>query len=223
MEDSATEGSATESAASVSTPAPTPTPEPKAFTAEELTAILAQLQDSQGRKLSVMASSDLAGTVEQTKAMIASLDVQPAECQEIAASAAVPAVDGAVMAMGQSVDAATGSATALSLITGLEEAFLRQAASQEQQLAACSSMLITASGVEVAVTITPVAGAGSLPDTVAYLTETHLPDGQVQSVITAQALQQGVLLTAVAAGGESEAEAIARAGALLDSAAALVK
>jgi hypothetical protein len=58
---------------------------------------------------------------------------------------------------------------------------------------------------------------------VAYRTDTQLPDGQVQSIITAQSVQQGVLLTAVAAGGESEADAISRAGALLDSAAALVK
>jgi hypothetical protein len=210
-------------ATTASAPTPTPTPTPKAYTAEELSAVLAQLQDSSGRKLSVMASSDLAGSIEQGKALIASMDVQPAECKEMAASTGVPALDGVVMAAGQSLDAAAGSMTMLTLATGLDEAFVAGAAAQEQQLAACSAMTMTVSGVTADVTLTPLDAVGTIPGTLAFRTDTFLPDGQVQSVITAQALQQGVLFTAVAAGGESEAEAVARTGALMDSAAALLK
>lgn len=214
---------ATGAPAATTASAPTPTPTPKAYTAEELSAVLAQLQDSSGRKLSVMASSDLAGSIEQGKALIASMDVQPAECKEMAASTGVPALDGVVMAAGQSLDAAAGSMTMLTLATGLDEAFVAGAAAQEQQLAACSAMTMTVSGVTADVTLTPLDAVGTIPGTLAFRTDTFLPDGQVQSVITAQALQQGVLFTAVAAGGESEAEAVARTGALLDSAAALLK
>lgn len=214
---------ATDAPAATTASAPTPTPTPKAYTAEELSAVLAQLQDSSGRKLSVMASSDLAGSIEQGKALIASMDVQPAECKEMAASTGVPALDGVVMAAGQSLDAAAGSMTMLTLATGLDEAFVAGAAAQEQQLAACSAMTMTVSGVTADVTLTPLDAVGTIPGTLAFRTDTFLPDGQVQSVITAQALQQGVLFTAVAAGGESEAEAVARTGALLDSAAALLK
>jgi hypothetical protein len=89
------------------------TAEPKSYSADELSAVLAQLQDSNGRKLSVMAGSDLFGSIEQGKALIASMDVQPAECREMAASNGVTAVDGAVMAVGQSLDAAAGSMTIL--------------------------------------------------------------------------------------------------------------
>jgi len=135
----------------------------------------------------------------------------------------VPALDGVVMAAGQSLDAAAGSMTMLTLATGLDEAFAAGAAAQEQQLAACSAMTMTVSGVTADVTLTPLDAVGTIPGTLAFRTDTFLPDGQVQSVITAQALQQGVLFTAVAAGGESEAEAVARTGALLDSAAALLK
>ena len=214
---------ATDAPAATTASAPTPTPTPKAYTAEELSAVLAQLQDSSGRKLSVMASSDLAGSIEQGKALIASMDVQPAECKEMAASTGVPALDGVVMAAGQSLDAAAGSMTMLTLATGLDEAFVAGTAAQEQQLAACSAMTMTVSGVTADVTLTPLDAVGTIPGTLAFRTDTFLPDGQVQSVITAQALQQGVLFTAVAAGGESEAEAVARTGALLDSAAALLK
>lgn len=214
---------ATDAPAATTASAPTPTPTPKAYTAEELSAVLAQLQDSSGRKLSVMASSDLAGSIEQGKALIASMDVQPAECKEMAASTGVPALDGVVMAAGQSLDAAAGSMTMLTLATGLDEAFVAGAAAQEQQLAACSAMTMTVSGVTADVTLTPLDAVGTIPGTLAFRTDTFLPDGQVQSVITAQALRQGVLFTAVAAGGESEAEAVARTGALMDSAAALLK
>jgi hypothetical protein len=84
-------------------------------------------------------------------------------------------------------------------------------------------MTMKASGVDVAVSITPMDGVGGMSNTVAYRTDTQLPDGRVQSMITALAVDRGVLLSAVASGGESEADAAWRAGALLDTAAALVE
>lgn len=214
-------------AAETSAPAPTPTPPAvpaaKTYSVEDLSAIIGQLQDSQGRKLSVMASSDLAGTLEQTKALLASVAVEPAECQALAAASVVPTVDGAVMAMGQSIDAASGALTALSLTAGLEKTALGAVADQGPQLEKCANMTMTASGLEIAVSVTLVDGAGTVPDTVAYRTDTKLPDGTAQSLITAQAVQDGVLLTAVASGGASEADAVSRAGALLDSAASQLK
>lgn len=216
-----------DSAAETSSPAPTPTPSAvpvaKTYSAEDLSAIIGQLQDSQGRKLSVVASSDLAGTLEQTKALLASVAVEPAECQALAAASVVPTLDGAVMAMGQSMDAASGTVTALSLTAGLDKTALGAVSDQSQQLEKCANMTMTASGMEIAVSVTLVDGAGSVPGTVAYRTDTHLPDGTARSLMTAQAVQGGVLLTAVASGGPSEAEAVSRAGALLDSAAAQLK
>ena len=211
-------------AAETSAPTPTPSAVPaKTYSVEDLSAVIGQLQDSQGRKLSVMASSDLAGTLEQTKALLASVAVEPAECQALAAASVVPTVDGAVMAMGQSIDAASGALTALSLTAGLDKTVLGAVADQGPQLEKCANMTMTASGLEIAVSVTLVDGAGTIPDTVAYRTDTKLPDGSAQSLITAQAVQDGVLLTAVASGGPSEADAVSRAGALLDSAASQLK
>jgi len=205
------------------TPTPTPTPTAKAYTTDELAAIVGQVRDAADRRLSVLPSTDINTTLEQTKAMMASIDVKPAECKELAAASTVPSVEGATMAMGMSTDAGTGAVTALSLIAGLDQSFLAKVKDQPDQLAKCSSMTMTASGMEIAVTVKPVEGAGSLPGTVAYRTDSALPDGRKQSTVTAQVVKQGVVLTSVASGGASETDAVRRAGALLDSAAALVK
>ena len=129
----------------------------------------------------------------------------------------------AAMAIGMSTDTGTGAATALSLIAGLDQSFLAKVADSSEQLAKCSSMTMTASGMEIAVTVKAVPGVSSVPGAVAYRTDSSLPDGRTQSTVTAQVVHQGVVLTSVASGGASEADAVKRAGALLDAAAALVK
>ncbi|MBT2565753.1 hypothetical protein J7I84_04440 [Arthrobacter sp. ISL-85] len=214
---------ASQTTAEAPTPTPTPSPTTKAYTAEQLAAIVSQVRDSADRRLSVLPSGDITTTLEQTKAMIASIDVKPAECKELAAAGTVPSVDGAALAMGVSTDTGTGAVTALSLVAGLDQNFLAKVKDQPDQLAKCASMTMTASGVEVAVTIKPVEGVSGLPGAVAYRTDSALPDGRTQSTVTAQVVQQGVVLTSVASGGESEADAVHRAGALLDSAAASIK
>ncbi|UTT70903.1 hypothetical protein NMQ03_07280 [Arthrobacter sp. DNA4] len=213
-------GSGTTAAAPTATPTPSPTA--KAYTAEELAAIVSQVRDAADRRLSVLPSADINTTLEQTKAVLASIDVKPEECKALAAASAVPSVDGAAMAVGMSNDASTGAVTALSLVAGLDQSFLNKVADPSEQLAKCSSMTMTASGMDISVTITPV-DAGTQPGAVAYRTDSALPDGRTQSTITAQLVHQGVVLTSVASGGASEADAVQRAGALLDSAAALVK
>ncbi|SEQ14215.1 hypothetical protein [Arthrobacter sp. OV608] len=219
----ASESLKTGSTPPATTPAPTPTPEAKAYTSTELAGILQQLEDSEGRKLSVLAGNDLTDILDQTRALIAAIEVSPAECKELALSSTVPPVGNPAMALGQSTDPATGAATAVSLASGLDEAALAGVANQPLQLGQCANMTMKSSGVDVAVSITPLDGVGGMSNTVAYRTDTQLPDGRVQSVITAQAVERGVLLSAVASGGESEADAAWRAGALLDTAAALVK
>jgi hypothetical protein len=193
------------------------------YTSGELAAIVGQVRDDADRRLSVLPSGDIAAAVEQTKAMISSIEVEPAECRELAAASTVPSVEDATMAIGMSTDSATGAMAALSLVAGLDQGVLAQVSDPTEQLAKCSSMTMTASGINVAVTITPVEGASGLPGAVAYRTDTSLPDGSTQSMVRAQVVHHGMLITSVAAGGESGTDAVRRAGALLDSAAAQVK
>ena len=207
------------------TPVPTgtPTPTAKVYTSSELAALVGQVRDAADRRLSVLPGGDIAAALEQTKAMISSIDVEPAECRELAAASTVPSVEDAAMAIGMSTDSATGAVTALSLVAGLDQGVLAQVSDPSEQLAKCSSMTMTASGINVAVTITPVEGASGLPGAVAYRTDTVLPDGSTQSIVRAQVVHHGMLITSVASGGESGADAVRRAGALLDSAAAQVQ
>ena len=168
-------------------------------------------------------AGDIATALEQTKALLASIDVKPADCKELAAPSTVPSVDGAAMAVGMSTDTATGAVTALSLVSGLDQSFLTKVSDSSAQLAKCSSMTMAASGMENAVTVKALPGVSSVPGAVAYRTDSALPDGRTQSTGTAQAVQKGVVLTSVASGGASEADAVQRAGSLVDSAATLVK
>lgn len=210
-----------ESATATAIPTVTPTPVSKTFTSADLAAIVRQVRDSADRRLTVLPDADVAATLEQSKGMLSSLEVEPALCLELATSSTVPAMDGAAMAVGVSTD--TGAVTALSLLSGLDEAALGNVTGRAAQLQQCANMTVTVAGVSLPVTITILDSVGEVGNTVAYLTETEMPDGQVQSIITAQAIQQGVVLTAVASGAESHADNVLRAGALLDSAAALVK
>lgn len=216
-------GSAT---AASSAPAPTPTPRvtpAQKYTSTELAALVGQLRDAGGKKFSVMSTADLSGSLEQAQTMMASIAVEPAACRELAVAGAAPSVEGAAAAMGTSLDAATGASMAVSLTSGLDAAFLQKGVAESAELSKCAKMSMTMSGMKVSVTLTKLSGIGSVPGTMAYRTDTALPDGQKQSMITAQAVQGGVLITVLSAGGASEEDAVSRTGKLLDSAAALVK
>ncbi|MFF2316804.1 hypothetical protein ACFVTE_11100 [Arthrobacter sp. NPDC058097] len=105
----------------------------------------------------------------------------------------------------------------------MDAAFLKKSFAQAAELKKCANMSMTVSGVRVSVTVTQLSGIGSVPGAMAYRTDTGLPDGRTQSMVTTQAVKRGVLITVLAIGGSSEAEASSRAGKLLNSAAALVK
>jgi hypothetical protein len=212
-----------ESATDTASPTVTPTPVARAFTSAELAAIVRQVRDPADRRLTVVPDADVAAAVEQSRGMLSSIEVAPAVCRELATSSTVPTTDGAAMAMGVSTDTSTGAVTALSLLSGLDEAALDDVTGRAAQLQQCSNMTVTIAGVNVLVSITTLDSVGEVANTVAYRTETEMPDGRVQSIITAQAIQQGVVLTAVASGAETEADTVLRAGVLLNSAAALIK
>lgn len=215
-------GTGAVAATTAEVPAPTPTPV-RTYSQDELAALVGQLTDAEGRALSVMPATDLAASLKQTKAAMQEMTVEPAECREQALAGVAPSADGAAIAVGTSVDAASGASTAVSMASGLDEAFLAKVPAMMDQLRNCATMSITAGAVQLSTNVTLLEGIGALPSAVGYRTDTTISDGRQQSMITVQAVQHGVLLSVVASGGESEQDAIARAGALLDSAAVLIK
>jgi hypothetical protein len=215
-------------ASASSTPSPSETPSPsaapaKSYTSDELAALVGQLKDAKGAKLAVMSSADLTGSLDQTKALLSSMTVEPAECQEMAISGTAPSVDGATVAMGTSLDAAEGATTAVAMTSGLDPAFLAKGTAQAGQVSQCAKMSIGAAGTKLDVALTAIDGLSTLPGTLAYRTDTTLPDGRKQSIITAQAVVHNVLITVISAGGATEEAAISRAGAMLDQAGAQIK
>lgn len=219
-----TEVSGTGAVVATTSPSPSPTPAPfRTYTQDELGALLGQLEDPQGNALSIMPAVDLAASLEQTRAAMQAMTVEPAECREQALAGVARSADGAAVAMATSVDAASGGSTAVSMTSGLDEAFLAQLDDMAGQLRKCATMSITAGDVRLTTKVTLLEGIGGLPAAVAYRTDTEISDGRQQSMITGQVVQRGVLLSVVASGGESQQAAIERAGTLLDAAAALIK
>jgi hypothetical protein len=211
------------SPASGAATAPTPTPtQAKAYTSQELTDLVAQLKDAKGKPLTVMSSADLKKSIDQTKSVLASISVKPAECAPLALGSQVPSTEGLAVGAGAARDAATGAVTAVSLTSGSGSKVPSQGLARPDVFAKCSHLSVTTAGMKVDVKLTKVAGLGSNPATIAYRTDSALADGQRQSAITGLVVHNGVLFTVTASGGSSEADAVSRAGTLLDQATALV-
>jgi hypothetical protein len=217
-----TEGASNAPVESV-TSTPTPTPEAKSYTGDELIALVGQLKDSKGVKLSVMSMADLTGSLEQVKAMMSSMVLEPAECREMALAGTAPSVEGATAAMGTSLDATSGASTGVSMTSGLDPTYLEKGMAQAGEVSKCANMTFTIGEVKADATLTLLDGVSSVPGAVAYETQTVMSTGQKQAVITAQAVSHGVLISVISSGGASREEAVSRAGAMMDQAAALLK
>lgn len=203
---------------------PSTTPTPKKYSTAELETLVGQVAASNGATLKLMPQKDVAANLAQMKALLDQTSVEPAGCKEAATAGANMSIEGATIAMGLSQDAAAGTATAVALTSGVDRSALEQSfAKADQQVATCGNMTVTLKGATSTVSTTKVSGVGNVPGTLAYRTDTGLANGQRQSIIVAQALKGGVLMTVTAAGGASEKDAIARAGDLLDHTAEVVK
>ena len=216
-----TTSGATPASSESTTPTPTQTLA-SAYTSEELTAIVAQLKDAQGKPLTMMSGADLQKSIDQAKSMLASISVEPAECAPLALGGQAASTEGTAVAAGVAQDAATGASTGVSLAFRADAKVLEQGIAQGEVLNKCSAMSFTTGGTKVDLKLTKLDGLGSTPGTIAYRTDTALADGRKQSAITGQVLQDGVLVTVITSGGANEEEATSRAGKMLDEAAALV-
>jgi hypothetical protein len=223
-------GTATESpeaapASASSTQAPsasetssTPETPARSFSSAELAGLLGQIKDGGGAPLTVMPAADLAASVEQAKQMISEVVVEPAACQDLVLAANSAATEGVSTALGTSIDSAAGTAAGVSFATGMDPALLSVRA---EGLDACRNVTVTTAGVTVKVVTSLVESVGSEAGTVAYATETTLPDGRKQSMLTAQALKNGVAVS-VSGNGTSEEDAVTRVAGLMDQALAVL-
>ncbi|ABM06277.1 hypothetical protein [Paenarthrobacter aurescens] len=217
-------GTSTDAASAPASETATPTPTPaKQHTLEELTAVLGQIKDKQGAKLSVMSSADMSGTLEQSKAMMSQIDVQPAACKDMALGSLAQPVDGVKAAFGVSQDVVTSSMSTISLGTGLGERIRDRAQESIDQLSACGTMTMGGPTGVSTITVTDLADKKPANALMAYRMDTKLPSGETGSALMSQAIKQDVLISVTVAGGASEADALANTTVLLDQAIELIK
>ncbi|WOH20207.1 hypothetical protein IRJ34_07750 [Paenarthrobacter sp. GOM3] len=211
---------ASEPASESATPTATPT---KAYTLEELTAVLGQIKDQQGAKLSVMSSADLSGAMEQSKAVMAQMDIQPAACKEMAMGSTAQPIEGVKAAIGVSQNAASGVISTISLGTGLGDRIAARAQEAKNQVAQCGTMTMTGPTVSGTITVTDLEAKKPANALFAYRMDTELSTGGKTSVILSQAVDQNVLISVTGMGGKSEEAALASVTGLLDQASELIK
>ncbi|MDO6143061.1 hypothetical protein [Paenarthrobacter aurescens] len=221
-------GTSTEAASAPASETATPTPTPaatseKQYTLAELTTVLGQIKDKQGTKLSVMSSADMSGTMEQTKAIMAQTEVQPAACRDIAMGSLAQPTTGVEATFGVSQDVASGSISSISLSTGLEKGALEKAQQSLDQVSECSTMTVSAPTGSSTVTLTDLAGKKPANALFVYRVDTELASGEKGSVLMSQAVKHDVLVSVIATGGSSEDAAMANLTSLLDQAVELIK
>ncbi|MEV7605526.1 hypothetical protein AB0N65_08820 [Paenarthrobacter sp. NPDC089322] len=208
-------------ASETATPTPTPTPV-KDYTVDELTAIMVQLRDDNGLQLAVMSMADMAGTAQQSKAMFEGAAIEPAQCRELVLASLFP-IENVKGVVGTSVDVAAGSSTALSLASGLDQDRLEADFAKQDQISECSSMAMTMGETKVTMEMRPVEVSLAAPVSMALRTDSSFADGRKQSMIMVRGLKDGVLINALANGGKTEQEAVARAADLVNQAVELIK
>lgn len=214
--------SAPASGTTTQTSTPTPT-EVKNYTVEELTSIVGQIQDKHGTKLSVTSSADISGSQDQMKALWAQMQVEPAECKDLAMGSMAQPTTGIVAAVGVSQDLAAGTVSSISLGTGLTPEALEKAEKSVDELATCQNMTLTTPNGTTTLQLTDLGNRKPVGSLYATRMDSKLPDGRTQSMLMSQATKQGVVIAAIAVGGKTEDEALATVTTLMDQAAALIK
>lgn len=214
--------SAPASESATATPTPTPT-KAKDFSLDELNAVLGQMTDKRGTKLSVTSTADISGAMAQTKALMEQIDVQPAVCKDTAMGSLAQPMEGVKAAVGVSQDAASGSVATISLGTGLGEAIKTEMETSKDKLATCGTMTMAGPTGTSTITLTDLGDRKPAHAAVAYRMDTAASTGGKGSMIMAQTVEENVLVSVIGIGGTSEADAIENVTALLDQAVDLIK
>ncbi|MCM0615140.1 hypothetical protein MOD31_03835 [Paenarthrobacter sp. TYUT067] len=218
-------GSSTDAGPAPANETSTPTPTAaKQYTSAELTDLVKQIKPADGSELTVTAIDDLAAQANPLKELMGSMNIEPAECKDLAMSGASQSIEGSTGATGAKVDTATGSVSSVALVSGVPaETLQKSLEGSESQITTCSSMKMTMGGTALSMKTEKLDGVGSVPGTVGLKTTMTLPGGQAQSTVMAFAVKGGVLISATASGQNGGTDGAAEAGTLMDQAAALVK
>ncbi|NWL33793.1 hypothetical protein DM791_12925 [Paenarthrobacter nitroguajacolicus] len=199
----------------------TPTPA-KQYSTEELVEFAKQIKAADGSTRAAVSGQELVAQYDPLRALTQAA-IEPTTCKDLGTLGVYQPIAGSTSA--GTVRAKTGDfMTAVALTSGVERDVLQASLdTSKSQVEACGRMTISAEGQSITATTEKAEGIGSVPGTVSFKTVMAFPDGRTGTLFTANAIKDGVLISATASGNNGEAGGPEAAGALLDQAAALIK
>ena len=200
--------------------APTPTPTPKAFTAAELTAIIAGLADGEGNALTVVPAEQLEKGIEISKKTMSEAVISPAECAVVADSnAQIPA--GSTYAGGVAKSTTVQALTVVTLVAVADQKQLGvnlEAAVAKSKKCTNFSMEIRGQKITSQTEILPV--KTSADTSFGSLATQTLPSGQLMTTLLVTGVKGNLSASAVATGPDVTRAAAATLARLVDEALA---
>lgn len=221
-------GAATQTSAAgtpaTATPSPTPTEDAfKMLTSDELAEIAGAVKDADSVALAVMPAEKVSQALDQIMSLLTEVQVEPAECNSIAAGTALKPDSNTTMAVGASTSSNAELTSTLSLLSGVDEDKLGQTLSaRSKEIADCRNLTMNVRGVSMTATTTGLDSGAETPGAIAMQTDVMLPTGVTQSTVMTFAVKGGVLISAQASGTGVTSADLASAEALLDQAAGLI-
>ncbi|MBQ1444128.1 MAG: hypothetical protein IIZ13_09810 [Renibacterium sp.] len=189
--------SSLETAGTPSPASPTASATPaKAYTAEQLSAVIPTIVDSTGTPYTRVPTELLDQGLAALKTQMASMQVAPAECRDLALqNSNLP--EGSILATGNSA----ADKSALTVLSAQDPAVLtKYLADVESGSKTCSNFTVIAGGQEIKAAVTALDVKTSAAKSTASLVVQTLPTGNTVSILAVTGVEDNVLVTAAATG-----------------------
>ncbi|MFC9353350.1 hypothetical protein [Arthrobacter sp. NPDC057013] len=188
------------SSAPAAPPSPAPTSSAKAYTNEDLTAIVTGLKDAQGRALTVVPAAQVDQGLIVAQELLKNAVITPKACGVLADNnTQVP--EGSSYAAGASLAAEAKTATVVTVFAVKDPAVMAtQFDKSHAAVRDCSTYRFELKGQKITSTMKPVEVAVAADKSVSALQTQTLPNGQKQAVLTVTGVKGTLAATAVKTG-----------------------
>lgn len=177
-----------------------PTSTAKAYTNEDLTAIVTGLKDAQGRALTVVPAAQVDQGLIVARELLKNAVITPKACGVLADNnTQVP--EGSTYAAGASLAAEAKTATVVTVFAVKDPAVMTtQFDKSDAAVRDCSTYTFKVKGQKITSTMKPVQVAVDADHSISALQTQTLPNGQKQAVLTVTGVKSTLAATAVKTG-----------------------
>lgn len=182
------------------TAAATPSAAAKAYTNDELAAMVAKLQDPNGQQFTVIPAAQIDQGLQVAQELLKTAEITPKECAVMATNnAQIP--EGSTYAAGSSLSAADKTSITVTVFAVEDASSLAEQLSTNQKAATqCETVTIAVAGKESTVKLTPVPVTTTGDTSLGTLASETAPTGEEVSALTVTAVK-GNLAASVAKTG----------------------